>query len=164
MKLLTKMSLMACLLMFSFSCTPESLDEDVALKEASMVIPETKKIETKILELINDYRQSKGLNILSNMSVIKAQAFTHTGYMVDVQKMSHDNFFKRSKYLKANANAKEVSENVAYGFTSANSVVNAWLKSNGHRVNIEGDYTNFDISAEKDENGIWYFTNIFIKK
>ena len=57
-----------------------------------------------------------------------------------------------------------MSENVAYGFTNAESVVNAWLNSEGHRHVIEGDFTNFDISAEKDEEGKWYFTNIFIKK
>lgn len=63
-----------------------------------------------------------------------------------------------------NASATKVSENVAYAFSSAQSVVNAWLNSAGHRANIEGDYTDFDISAEQNEEGRWYFTNIFIKK
>ena len=57
-----------------------------------------------------------------------------------------------------------VRENVAYGYATASGVVNAWLNSEGHREVIEGDFTHFDISAEKDENGRWYYTNIFIKK
>ena len=55
-------------------------------------------------------------------------------------------------------------ENVAYVYSSAESVVNAWLNSAGHRNIIEGDYTDFDISAEQDENGKYYYTNIFIRK
>ena len=66
--------------------------------------------------------------------------------------------------LQNNAGAISVAENVAYAFSSSQSVVNAWLNSEGHRHVIEGDYTNFDISAEMDEDGKWYFTNIFIKK
>ena len=49
--------------------------------------------------------------------------------MVDNNEVSHANFYKRSDYLKANAGATKVSENVAYGYSSAESVVNAWLKS-----------------------------------
>ena len=59
---------------------------------------------------------------------------------------------------------KELSENVAYGYSTSQTVVKAWIKSDGHRGTIEGDFTNFDVSAEKSENGRWYFTNIFIKK
>ena len=84
--------------------------------------------------------------------------------MVDKDEVSHDNFYKRSNYLKANAGAKKVSENVAYGYSRAESVVNAWIKSDSHRKNIEGDFTNFNISAEKNDEGKWYYTNIFIKK
>ena len=53
---------------------------------------------------------------------------------------------------------------MAYGYTQAESVVNAWLKSDSHRENIEGDFTNFDVSAEQNTDGDWYYTNIFIKK
>ena len=53
---------------------------------------------------------------------------------------------------------------MAYAFSSAQSVVNAWLNSEAHRANIEGDFTDFDISAEQDEYGDWYYTNIFIKR
>ena len=84
--------------------------------------------------------------------------------MVEVDNVSHDNFFQRKNSLVQNASATKVSENVAYAFSSAESVVNAWLNSEGHRANIEGDFTDFDVSAEKNIEGKWYFTNIFIKK
>ena len=73
-------------------------------------------------------------------------------------------FFERSNFLKAQAGAKQVSENVAFGFTSAQSVVNAWMSSESHRKTLVGDFTGFEVSAEQDEDGKWYYTNMFIKR
>jgi uncharacterized protein YkwD len=129
-----------------------------------MVVPTATSFELEILELINSHRLSVGLNPLQNMDLIKSQAYNHTDYMVETQEVSHDYLYDRSNFLKKNAGAKSVSENVAYGYTSATALVNAWIKSEGHKANIEGDFTNFDISAEKATNGKWYYTNIFIKK
>lgn len=165
MKLLTKLSLLTLLAMFTLSsCTTDSIDDKAEAMELSLVEIQAKAIEVEILELINDHRLSLGLNPLVDMSVVKSVAYSHTDYMVDNNVVSHDNFFTRSNYLKANAGAKKVSENVAYGYSSAESVVKAWINSEGHKANIEGDYTNFDISAERNEDGRYYYTNIFIKK
>jgi uncharacterized protein YkwD len=164
MKLLMKLPLLALLAILSFSCTTDSLDDKADAIELSLITPETKTIEVEILELINNHRLSMGLTALSDMTVVKSVAFTHTDYMVDNNEVSHANFYKRSDYLKANAAATKVSENVAYGYSSAESVVTAWLKSDGHRANIEGDFTNFDLAAEQNAEGKWYYTNIFIKK
>jgi uncharacterized protein YkwD len=164
MKLLMKLPLLALLAMLSFSCATDSLDDKADAIELSLIIPETKTIELEILELINNHRLALGLNALTNMTMVKSVAFSHTDYMVDKNEVSHANFYKRSDYLKANAGANKVSENVAYGYTSAQSVVNAWLKSEAHRANIEGDYTNFDVAAEENSEGKWYYTNIFIKR
>ncbi|GAA3603820.1 CAP domain-containing protein [Flavivirga amylovorans] len=146
------------------SCSTDSIDDKADAIELSLIEQEAKDIEIEILKLINDYRVSLDLNALKDMSLVKSVAFSHTDYMVDNNKVSHDNFFTRSNYLKSNAGAEKVSENVAYGYSSAETVVKAWIKSEGHRGTIEGDFTNFDISAEKNEKGRWYFTNIFIKK
>lgn len=164
MKLLIKLPLLALLAMLSFSCATDSLDDKADAIELSLIIPETKTIEVEILELINNHRLALGLNALTNMTMVKSVAFSHTDYMVDKNEVSHANFYKRSDYLKTNAGANKVSENVAYGYTSAQSVVSAWLKSEGHRANIEGDYTNFDVAAEENAEGKWYYTNIFIKR
>ena len=164
MKLLYKLPLVALLAVLSFSCTTDSIDDKVDAIELSLITPETKTIEVEILELINNHRLSLGLNALSDMTLVKSVAYTHTDYMVDNNEVSHANFYQRSEYLKANAGAKKVTENVAYGYSSAQSVVSAWLKSEGHKANIEGDFTNFDVAAEKNAEGKWYYTNIFIKK
>lgn len=164
MKLLKQLPILALLALFAFSCSSENLDDKADELAENLVTPATKTIELEILDLINDHRQSLGLSPLNDMSVVKSVAYSHTDYMVDNNVVSHDNFYKRSTYLKEHAAAKKVSENVAYGYTSAQSVVNAWIRSEGHKANIEGDFTNFDVSAEQNDEGKWYYTNIFIKK
>ena len=164
MKSLLKFPLIALIAMFSFSCSTESMDdsgEQIQIEETTI---QAKSIEVETLELINDYRVSQGLNALGDMNIVKSVAYSHTDYMLENNEISHDNFFKRSEYLKSHTGAARVSENVAYGYSSAQTLVKAWLASEGHRKNIEGDFTNFDISAEQNEEGRWYYTNIFIKK
>ena len=164
MKISTIMPALAIVTLLSFSsCSTESFPEEKINLELTAP-PLAKEIEIEILELINEHRITNGLSALNDHGTIKAVAFTHTDYMIEVDNVSHDNFFQRKQSLQDNANAVLVSENVAYGFSSAESVVNAWLNSDSHRENIEGNFTDFDISAEQNEEGKWYFTNIFIKR
>ena len=148
-------------LTFATSCSSESSEE---IQLSDVTIPETKIIEIEIMELINEYRLEQGLNALSSHDLVKSQAFSHSDYMAEENNISHEHFYSRKSFLVNNAGANRVTENVAYGFTSAKSVVDAWINSEGHRVNMEGIYTNFDVSAEQNENGIWYFTNIFMNR
>jgi len=58
-----------------------------------------------------------------------------------------------------------VSENVAYNYQSNAGVLNAWLLSDGHKENIEGEYTHFGISIKTNPaTGKKYYTNIFMKR
>lgn len=165
MKLPTMLPTMALIALLSFSCSTDSIEEEkIEALITSSYVPQTKVIEIEILELLNNHRLTLGLNALNSLSTIKAQAFGHTDYMIDKNEISHDNFLVRKQNLSNYPGATRVGENVAYAYSSSESVVNAWLNSDGHRNIIEGDYTDFDISAEKDDNGKWYYTNIFIKK
>lgn len=164
MKLPTYVPVMALVALMSFSCSTDAIEEETIEAVISSYVPKTKIIEIEIMELINAHRIEKGLSPLGEMNEIKAEAFSHTDYMIDRQQVSHDNFYQRRANLMTSANATRVGENVAYAYSSAQSVVNAWLNSEGHKNVIEGDFTHFDLSAEKDEDGRWYYTNIFIKQ
>lgn len=165
MKVTKLLPFMAIVALLGFtSCSTESAAEDTINAIEVPTAPQAKQIEIEIMELINAYRINEGLNPLNEHDTVKAVAYTHTDYMIEVNNVSHDNFFQRKQSLQANANANIVSENVAYGFNSAESVVNAWINSPSHKDTIEGDYTDFDVSAEQNNEGKWYFTNIFIKR
>ncbi|TYP99258.1 hypothetical protein C7447_102580 [Tenacibaculum adriaticum] len=153
--LLLKITLSTLLVLFN-SCS-SSDDTDIITSEERLM-------ESEILLLLNEHRVSIGLNKLIELDIIKSQTKEHTNYMIAKDEISHDNFNDRSNYLKAKINLIGIGENVAKGNNSANSVVNGWLNSQGHKENIEGDYTHFNITAKKNKSNTWYYTNIFIKK
>ncbi len=150
-----------------FSCSKE--DDGIYFNENIEVINTTNvsysAIETEILNLVNDHRISIGLSSLSTLNIVSSVADGHTNYMIEVNQINHDNFAQRSQTLINEANAKSVGENVAYGFTTAQGVVNGWLNSEDHRKIIEKpDYTHFGISTDSNSENRNYFTHIFIKK
>lgn len=148
------------------SCTKE--DTGVYFNEIN-TLTEVKttysSLEFEILEIINDYRVSMNLSPLKKLNIISSVAFSHTDYMVKSGEVNHYNFGERQQLLITNANAKSVGENVAYGFNTAQGVVNAWLNSDEHRALIENSaYNNVGISTEKNSENRNYFTLMFIEK
>ena len=165
MRLVSALPILAFVAVISVtSCSAEKTPEETVTTIDLNNPPDVKLNEIEILQLINEHRISMDLDPLVDHSLVKAVAFTHTDYMIEANSISHDNFYDRKESLEVNAEAVKVSENVAYGFSSPESLVNAWLNSPSHRETIEGDFTDFDISAEQNVNGKWYYTNIFIKR
>lgn len=117
----------------------------------------------QVLETVNEYRSSIGLSSLEEHATSEMLALSHTAYMVDQNKASHDNFFKRSDYLR-DRGAKIVSENVAYGYQSAQSALQGWLESPSHKEALEGDFTHTGIAVVRSKLGVKYYTQIFIKR
>ena len=157
--------LLALMVLLTFSsCSTEDLPVDSIDAITLQNAPAPKEIEIEILELLNEHRISVGLNPLNSLNIVKSVAFSHTDYMVEINSVNHDNFYQRKISLEQNANAKKVGENVAYAYSSSRSLVNAWINSDSHRQNIEGDYTDFEVSAEQNKEGKWYYTNMFIKR
>lgn len=151
----------ACILFTS--CAPE--EDGIYFEKFEEKEVKYSSMELEILEIVNDYRSSIGTQPLEKLNVISTVAESHTTYMAQTGIVSHDNFAERHKQLVENAKAKQVGENVGYGFSSAKGVVNAWLKSDGHRSIIENpEFTHFGISTEQNQSGRNYFTQIFIKR
>jgi uncharacterized protein YkwD len=120
--------------------------------------------ELEAMSLINSYRTSIGLSSLERINYISIKSEEHVNYMITNNVVNHDDFVNRSQDIINNLKAKSVSENVAYNYASPKAAVEAWLKSEGHKKNIEGNYTHFGISVkENPTNGKKYYTNIFVK-
>ena len=163
---LTGFVLIFCTL-FLTSCSKDSLEEEVT--PYNQVVTERAEyryntIEVEILDELNIYRAAIGLDELKPLAELSVESEGHNNYMIQEGTVSHDNFSLRASQLMNKVGAKSVGENVGYGYRTANAVVNAWLKSQGHRENIEGEYTHFGVSVRQDDEGKNYFTNIFIKK
>ncbi|WP_165829037.1 CAP domain-containing protein [Flavobacterium sp. HTF] len=119
--------------------------------------------ELELMQLINEYRVSIGLNALEKANLISDQCEDHNQYMVANNVMNHNGFASRSENIMKGLGAKNVGENVAYNYKTSQAALKAWLESPGHKKNIEGNYTHFGISVTTDASGKKYYTNIFAK-
>lgn len=121
-------------------------------------------VEIQLMDLINAYRVSKGLNSLVKTNYISIKAEEHNNYMLSTNILSHDNFAVRSQDIMKTLGARSVGENVAYNSSTAQAAFDAWMASPGHKANIEGAFTNFGMSIRVNSStGRKYYTNIFAK-
>lgn len=119
-------------------------------------------IEVEIFNLVNSHRISVGKDVLVMNQYMFQEALKHTNYMISIDDINHDSFSERVESIHENVGTGATAENVAFGYPTASAVVEGWLDSDGHRRNIEGDYYLTGIAARKDNNGRYYYTQIFL--
>lgn len=148
------------------SCSKDSLGEELETAELNTEVPPVSysSFELEVLDLINAYRVEKGLSELQLMDESSHQAELHNKHMIEHDEVCHDDFLSRYSALVNKTKAEAVSENVAYGYRTADAVVQAWIKSDGHRENLLDNHTHFGISISQNQDGRFYFTNIFVRK
>ncbi len=153
------------LLCVTFSCSSDDTQPSLPLDNSGQPVttPGEVSITDQIFTLVNVHRSSKDLAPLEKSTTADILAAEHSRYMIGQGRISHDNRDTKFLTLQENENATRFGENVAAGQTSAQSVMTAWINSTGHRENIEGDYTHIGIAAIKDQNGSYYYTQIFYR-
>lgn len=147
------------------SCSSDSTEDLVIPADAVTAKYDHNADELELFDVINDYRQSVGLSALQPIEYVSYKSEEHNEYMISKNEINHDFFNQRSQNIIAVLGASKVNENVAYNYSTAGSVLNAWLNSPGHKATIEGNFTHFGASIRiNPETGKKYYTNIFIKK
>lgn len=107
----------------------------------------------KCLELVNTYRISKGLSSLSIRSSLASAAGWKARHMAEYEYMAHDDPappVSRStgdRISTCGYTDGMWAENIAYGYTTPESVMAGWLNSVGHRANLEGNYSAIGIGV-----------------
>lgn len=118
----------------------------------------------QVHEQINEYRQSLNLEPLTLNARISEQARKHSENMAENKvEFSHDGFDRRIKAL--GISYRSAAENVAYNQGYGDPVekaVEGWIKSKGHRQNLTGNYNLTGIGVVENQQGEYYFTQIFI--
>tara|TARA_R110000744_G_scaffold107975_1_gene204663 strand:- start:1241 stop:1720 length:480 start_codon:yes stop_codon:yes gene_type:complete len=147
------------LLLFLGSCTSDSLDETPVI-EAENVIA----IEQDLMDIVNEHRLTLTINALVFSDVAYKYANIHTDYMIGKGSISHDNFSARATNINSEVEVEMVAENVAKDYKSAIDAFQGWLSSSSHKKTMEGDFTHTGISVKKDEQGNYYFTQLFYKQ
>src|ERR1700675_106203 len=97
--------------------------------------------ESRIFDLINAERRHQGLPALVYNQQLDQMAKIQAKNMAQFQKMAH--VLPQANFPTLGDRARYVSypfgrlaENVALGFPSAETVVQGWMTSKGHRANI----------------------------
>ena len=122
-------------------------------------------IEKAVYDQVNQYRASKGLPPLTVLAAISEQARIHSQNMASGQvPFSHQGFQQRVTALAIPYSS--AAENVAYnqGYSDAATVaVQGWIKSSGHRQNMEGNFDLTGIGVAINAQGQYYVTQLFIR-
>jgi len=138
-------------------------------------------IELEIIRLVNVERRKVGLPPLAVSNALNYAATLHSQDMAamssvvgGVQAMQHTlvgttrpQVSDRFDLAGYDTWSKSFAggENIAYGFTSAASVVAAWMKSGGHRANIlSANFTEIGVGVRANASGGLYFTQNFGKQ
>lgn len=145
------------------SCSSDSIDETTTINETAKKYSHS-NLELELLDEVNAYRVSIGLNALEIIEHISYKSNEHNEYMISIQDVNHNGFNDRKINLQQVLGAEKVGENVAYGYSTAKATVLAWTNSPSHKANLEGNYTHFGASIKLNVDGKKYYTNMFIKK
>jgi uncharacterized protein YkwD len=149
----------------SFSaCAQHSTPSYATYKEDADI--NLKGMNQQILYYINEYRSSIGKAELRMIEAAANEANEHSNHMArHATPFGHGGFDKRiNTIIKQIGNIRAAAENVALGKLTAKQVVDGWLHSPNHKKNIEGDYNFTGIGVAKDNDGLVYYTQIFLNK
>lgn len=132
--------------------------------EGSAVIRED--LEQDIVDLINDYRDSTGLNELIVNDVLRREARAHSiNIATEKVPFGHEGFEERANTIFSEVGGTVCGENVAEGnYPDATYFIDSWLNSPSHKENIDGDYNYTGVGVAENESGVKFTTQIFLKK
>lgn len=118
----------------------------------------------QIVYLINEHRQSIGLNeVQCDEGLPSYLATQHCNYMISQNRISHDNFIYRAEVIHTYG-GEAIYENVAFGYTTAEDVVSAWLASPEHKDALESNSTYIGLGIVPDEYGTNFYCAILFRK
>lgn len=122
-------------------------------------------LENQVVNEVNAYRVSIGLPELISDARIVVQARNHSKNMAkSMVPFSHDGYYERIDNLRIDfPDLKSSGENISYGYDNAKAVVAAWLQSEGHKKNIEGNFTHTGVGIAVDKDDTYFYTHLFIR-
>jgi uncharacterized protein YkwD len=121
-------------------------------------------LQTQVVSLSNKERVKAGCSGLRVNADLLWAARGHSKYMAATGTFSHTGAAKSTFIARAKAAGYTAarSENIAWGYRTAAEVVNAWMKSPGHRRNLlDCGAKTFAVGVVYSANGTPYYTQDF---
>lgn len=128
-------------------------------------------IEMRAFTLVNKERKKKKVPVLEMDDDLRAVARAHSQEMAANNYFSHTNLAGESSFDRlenAGITWRAAGENLAYNSDtgdSASAAVSAWINSPEHYENLlVKEFTHTGMGVGLGENGIYFFTQVFIRK
>ena len=118
----------------------------------------------QVVNLVNEERAKAGLSPLTADRSVTSAAQRRAREIETNFSHTRPNGSSFSTALsEAGVNYRSSGENIAYGQTSASSVMQGWMNSPGHRANIlNANFTAIGVGYYRNAAGINYWTQLFI--
>jgi uncharacterized protein YkwD len=111
-----------------------------------------------IHQVTNGVREAHDRAALSKRKCVQRFAKKQARRMARQERMFHQDL----QPVLDTCGLRRAGENVAYGFTSPQSVMDAWMDSDGHRRNIlDKRFRRLGVGAKQSEDGTWYLAQVF---
>jgi uncharacterized protein YkwD len=137
-----------------------SVSESVTIRVVDSL--EIERLIKEVFKLTNQERVYAGLPALTYSSVLQKGAMIRASEIIQSFSHTRPDGSKFYTVFDDTYSYRMIGENLAAGFTSASSVINGWMNSEGHRANILKDgYTQIGIGIKKDATGRIYWVQIF---
>lgn len=124
-------------------------------------------LAAETVQLVNSYRATLGLRPLVAVRTLQASAVWKARHMARYSYMAHPDpappvARSAAERMEACGVTGGWGENIAAGYPSPSSVVQAWLASPGHRANIENPtYVGIGSAAAASSSGAIYWAHVF---
>ena len=149
------------------SANPQIANPDLIYPGQVLTIPQTdttvSSYEAEVIRLVNEIRVQNGLSALKTNWELSRVARYKSQDMVDNHYFSHTSPTYGTPFEMMRAfglSYRAAGENIAYGQTTPQAVVTAWMNSSGHRANIlSSSYTQIGVGYVAKGN---YWTQMFI--
>jgi len=141
--------------------------ENIAAQQGGYISDSLKILEDQVIALVNKERTAKGLQALAKNAVLCDLAKLKSQDMIDKNYFDHDSPTYGSPFDMMKSFGIKYSyagENIAYGQTTAEEVMEGWMNSTGHRENIlKEEFQEIGVGIAKDSSGKLYWTQLFIR-
>lgn len=151
------------------SANPQIRNYDLIYPGQSITVPtldpSVAGFEQEVIRLINEIRADNGLNTLSHHWQLSRVARFKSQDMRENRYFAHNSPVYGTPFQMIRSfgiSFRSAGENIAKGYHTPRSVVNAWMDSPGHRSNIlNSAYTHIGVGYDPAGH---YWTQMFITK
>lgn len=116
--------------------------------------------EYEIMEAVNDYRESKGLNRLLPEDTNYREAEIRCDYCIDHGTITHDNL-PETRARMYEKGFDTITENLAVMYKNIPLLIKAWKSSVGHDRNMLGNWKYTGVRHKVDLRGHNFYVQIF---